>query len=453
MISKRCSIITLLLLLLVSADGLADDWPQWMGPQRDNIWREAGIIDRFPSGGAKVLWRTKVAGGFAGPAVANGRVYVTDLVTADNVKVDNFDRNQFNGVERVLCLDAHTGEEIWTHELPVKYTMSYPAGPRCTPNVDGIRVYTLGGEGDLFCFDAINGDVVWSKNLREEYGAKTPLWGFAAHPLVDAGRLITLAGGAGSHVVALDKATGAEIWSALTSKEQGYSPPTIIEYANVQQLILARPDAVTSVDPQTGDEYWSVDFAVSNASIIMSPIHAGNLMFVGGFSHKNLLIELSGDRPEAKTLWRDLPQQAISPVNVQPMLDGDTLYGFHQNGLMYAVDIRTGQRIWQTGEPLGMGRPADSASAFIIRHEPAMLDQSEQKAERITNRYWLFTEQGDLVIAELSKDGYREITRSHAIDPSNTAYNRDIVWCAPAYAMRSAFIRNDNEMIRVDLSR
>jgi hypothetical protein len=159
MISKRCSIITLLLLLLVSADGLADDWPQWMGPQRDNIWREAGIIDRFPSGGAKVLWRTKVAGGFAGPAVANGRVYVTDLVTADNVKVDNFDRNQFNGVERVLCLDAHTGEEIWTHELPVKYTMSYPAGPRCTPNVDGIQTSVLTQHPDaIFCAVETTGD-------------------------------------------------------------------------------------------------------------------------------------------------------------------------------------------------------------------------------------------------------------------------------------------------------
>src|SRR5262245_16723289 len=103
----RCLVV---LLVLVSAAS-ADNWPQWMGPKRDNVWREEGLAEKFPEGGPKVVWRAPVAGGYAGPAVADGRVFVTDYVTSDNVKVDNFQRKEFTGVERVLCLDATTGAE------------------------------------------------------------------------------------------------------------------------------------------------------------------------------------------------------------------------------------------------------------------------------------------------------------------------------------------------------
>ncbi len=120
----------------------ADDWPHWMGPDRDNVWKESGILERFPAGGPKVLWRTPIAGGYSGPAVAHGRAYITDYVTSENVKVANFERKNFTGVERTLCLDEMSGEVLWKHEYPVKYSISYPAGPRCTPVVDGDRMYT-----------------------------------------------------------------------------------------------------------------------------------------------------------------------------------------------------------------------------------------------------------------------------------------------------------------------
>ena len=194
----------------------ADDWPQWMGPNRNNVWSESGILERFPEGGPKVLWRTPIAGGYSGPAVADGRVYITDYVTSDNVKVDNFERKNFTGVERTLCLNEESGAILWRHESPVKYSMSYPSGPRCTPAVEGDEVYTLGAEGNLNCFAAKTGKVKWSKNLPAAYDTKTPLWGYSAHPLVDGDRLLTLAGGDGSHTVAFDRRTGKEIWRSGT---------------------------------------------------------------------------------------------------------------------------------------------------------------------------------------------------------------------------------------------
>ncbi|MBL4886745.1 MAG: PQQ-binding-like beta-propeller repeat protein, partial [Planctomycetaceae bacterium] len=128
------------------------------------------------------------------------------------LQVSDFDRKEFSGTERVLCLDEATGKEIWKHEYPVKYGMSYPAGPRCTPNVHQGKVYTLGGEGHLFCFDAKTGKVQWSKHLPVEYNAKTPLWGYAAHPLIDGNRLICIVGGEGSQAVAFDIDSGREVW-------------------------------------------------------------------------------------------------------------------------------------------------------------------------------------------------------------------------------------------------
>ena len=191
------------------APAAAEDWPQWMGPGRDNVWRESGIVDKFPEGGPKILWSAPVAGGYAGPGVAAGRVVITDYVTADDVKVANFERKQFSGVERVLCLDEATGREVWKHEYPVQYTMSYPSGPRCTPILHAGKVYTLGGEGNLICFDLGRGEVIWQKDLVREYNTKTALWGYASHPLIDGQKLICLVGGEGSHVVAFDKDTGA----------------------------------------------------------------------------------------------------------------------------------------------------------------------------------------------------------------------------------------------------
>ena len=266
-----------------------DDWPQWMGPQRDNIWREDRILKEFPSGGPEVVWRSPVAGGYAGPSVADGRVFVTDYVKGDQEEGETKTKG-VTGVERVLCLDQANGQLIWKHEYPVRYTMSYPAGPRCTPIVDGGLVYTLGGEGNLFCFRVKDGEIVWSKDLVKDYDTKTAIWGYASHPLIDGDKLFCIVGGEGSHVVAFNKHTGEEIWRALTSSEQGYCPPTIIEAGGVRQLVLLYPDAMSAVDPETGELYWSVDYEASYGSIIMTPAKVGDYLFGGGFSNKNILV-------------------------------------------------------------------------------------------------------------------------------------------------------------------
>lgn len=429
-------ILGLVVLLQVSERSVAEDWPNWMGPNRDNVWNIAKPPQSLPSGSLKAKWTAPVAGGYSGPAVVGNRIYVTDLITKADAKVDNFGRKSFDGTERVLCFDANTGKAIWKHEYNVTYAISYPAGPRCTPVVDGGNVYTLGAEGDLFCFEAQTGKVVWSRKLKDDYKTNSALWGFAAHPLIDGDNLITLAGGDGSHTVCLNKKTGKEVWRFGTAPEQGYSPPSIITAGGVRQLILPNPTAINSVDPATGKLYWTLPYDASNGSVIMVPIQVGKYLFVAGYSDKNLLIELDATSPKAKEVWRNVAKKALSPVNVQPMAIGDVIYGMDQSGEMIAFKIDTGERLWETSKPIGR-RPLGSGTAFLVRSG---------------DLFYLFNELGELVVAKMNPQGYEEISREKIIEQTNNAFGREVVWCPPAFANGCIYVRNDEKLICVPLT-
>ncbi len=431
------SILAIVFGALMCSYCVADDWPQWMGSNRDNRWNADNIVERFPEGGPKVVWRAPVAGGYSGPAVVGDRVYVTDFVSEGDVKVDNFNRATYSGKERVLCLDAITGKEVWKHEDPVVYSISYPAGPRCTPIVEGDYLYTLGAEGLLLCFKAKTGEVVWKHDLPKDYSTKTALWGYAAHPLIDGPRLICVVGGEGTHTVAFDKLTGKELWRFGTATEQGYSPPTIITAAGVRQLILANPQAINAVEPETGKLLWTTPYEASNGSIIMSPVVIGNYLFIGGYSNHNLLLELDQQKPGVSVVSRDKTKKFVSPVNVQPFVDGDTIYGMDQSGDMVAFKLPSGDLLWKNTDVMG-GRSQGSETAFIVRH---------------ADRYFLFNEKGELVIAKLTPSGVEVIDRTKVIEPTNTAFGRKVVWCAPAFAGSRMYVRNDNECICVELAK
>jgi outer membrane protein assembly factor BamB len=426
-------------LLVACRPAAADDWPQWMGPNRDNIWRETGILSKFPSGGPKVVWRTPISAGYSGPAVADGRVYITDRILDKGAANpdDPFDTsNIIPGTERVLCLDQKTGKVLWKHEYRCPYQISYPAGPRCTPLVQDGRVYTLGAMGDLICFRADTGKIVWQVNLPKAYKTKPPLWGYAAHPQIDGKKLITIAGGTGSHIVALNKDTGQEIWRTGTQAEPGYSPPLITEAAGKRQMVVFGTKAVYAVDPETGKQYWTTPYSADSGCVIMTPVRAGDYLYFGGYNHKNLLLKLTADKPGVEVVFKDKRGAGLSPVNVQPFLQDGVLYGFDDDGTFYAVELPSGKRLWEGDGPVP-GRPSGSETAFIVKNG---------------DRFFFFAETGHLVIGKLSPQGYDEIDRAKLLEPTNSAVGRKVVWSAPAYAGKQIFARNDQEIICVDLA-
>ncbi len=423
---------------------IADDWPQWLGPQRDGRWREDGILENFPSTGLAYRWRTPIGGGFAGPAVARGRVYVTDRQLAQGASQpkDPFARGEIPGTERVLCLDDATGKVVWRHEYDCAYTVSYAAGPRTTPVVDENRVYTLGTEGHLFCLDAARGSVVWARDFRKDFGVKTPLWGFAGHPLVDGQKLICLAGGDGSVAVAFDKATGRELWRALSAKEPGYAPPMIHEFGGRRQLVIWHPEAVNGLDPETGRVLWThvMSPAVRSGMTIPSPLKIGERLFLTSFYNGSLMLDLGSGRPEV--VWRSLKASekdtdGLHSVMATPLVEDGHIYSPCSYGQFRCLKADTGERLWETFAPTS-GKSARWGHAFVVKHG---------------DRCFLFSETGDLILAKLSPARYEELGRTRLLEATNPDPGRPVVWSHPAFANRSIYARNDRELVCASLAR
>jgi outer membrane protein assembly factor BamB len=434
-------------LAVASATARADDWPQWMGPRRDGVWREAGVVKSIPAQGLPVKWRVPVAGGYSGPAVADGRVYLMDYDRREGEPLnDPGARSELDGRERILCLDATTGKLLWKHEYERPYAISYASGPRCTPTVADGRVYTLGAEGDLLCLDAVGGKLLWQKNFVKDYAAPVPIWGFCGHPLVDGDQLICLVGGEGSVAVSFDRRTGRELWRAVSASEQGYCPPTIIEAAGRRQLMIWDADKLNALDPATGALLWSQPLKPSYGMSIMAPQVAdtklGRVLFASGIGHVGALYKLGVKEPSADILWRGQPKTAVYCANSTPFIRDETLYGCDcETGFLTAVDLATGKRIWETGAPTMGDRRGRHGTAFLVRHEPSG-----------PGIVWLFSETGDLILARLTPRAYEELGRMHLLDPTNECFGREVVWSHPAFAGRCVFARNDRELVCVSLA-
>jgi outer membrane protein assembly factor BamB len=420
---------------LTTIAALADDWAQWGGPQRDLIWRETGIVDELPknkAGAIPRMWTAKIGDGYAGPAVANGHVFVTDKLTAQNGRKQT---------ERVLCFDAATGDEIWKHEYDAIYKVSYPAGPRSTPVIDEGRVFTVGAMGHLFCLEEKTGKVIWQKNFVTEFATRLPSWGMVASPLVDGEQLITLVGGSdGALVVSFDKATGEELWRSLKDNAVGYAPPVIFEFGGERQLIVWHPTAVSSLNPKDGSVIWEVPNRVRSGLSIATPRKSGNRLFVASFYNGPRMIEVAEDGLSAKLAWSgksdsEKTTDGVHPIMCIPYFDGKNIYSICSYGELRCLNADNGERLWSTQKPTGEGR---WWNAFLIRHE---------------DRFFIHNEQGELIIANLTPEGYEEISRAQLIKPTRPVSRRMTIWSHPAFAMKSVFARNDGELIRVSLEK
>ncbi|NBV24976.1 MAG: pyrrolo-quinoline quinone [Proteobacteria bacterium] len=422
----------------------AEDWPQWLGPRRDSVWREKGIVEKFPEDGPKVSWRVPVNAGFSGPAVAGGRVFVTDRQVAKGAKVnedDPFDRSVVAGTERVLCLDEATGQTRWQHEYDAAYGMSYNTGPRATPLVSGGRVFTLGAEGHLLCLEAATGKVVWTRQFKKDFGAKTPLWGFAAHPLLDGDKLICLVGGNGTAVVAFHKDTGKELWRSLSAKDPGYCAPTIIEAAGRRQLIIWHAESLNALDPETGKPLWSIPSKIRQAVSIATPRQLGDLLLVTSFYNGSLMAKLDGQKPAAETLWAtpkisEKDTTHLNALMTTPFLEAGHIYGVCNHGQLRCLEAATGRRVWEDRTIITKGEELECANAFIVKNG---------------DRFFLCAENGDLIIATLSPAGPKEISRTKLLAPTLSYQGRDVVWSHPAFANGHVIARNDKELVCVDL--
>ena len=226
----------------------AADWPQFHGPNRDSTCPETGLARTWPAEGPKVLWSFKLGTGFGGPAVAGGKVYLLDRVD--------------NKQEVLRCLDLASGKEEWNlaYDAPGKFQYE---GSRSTPSVDDKYVFTVGAMGDARCVDKTSHALVWRINLLKEYGGRLPTWAVSQSPLVYKDWVILAPQGRTACLVALNKATGKELWRSEPMGAMQYASPSVARLDGMDQIVMltykgSGPGVVVlGVDPADGKTLWT----------------------------------------------------------------------------------------------------------------------------------------------------------------------------------------------------
>ena len=408
---------------IASVSARAADWPQWRGPERNGVWNETGILESFPSGGLKITWRAPVGRGWSSPVVSQGRVYVTDAEVESS-----------KARERVICFDEGTGKRCWVHE----YAVDYPdwalepsaGGPRATPIVRNGRLFALGAMGHLFCLDAASGDVVWQRNLAKDYGVKE-FTGITGSPLIEGDFLIlNICGKPAACVVAFNKNSGKEIWRALDDSFT-YSSPIVVTVGGKRQMTVWTQEAVTSLEPSTGALLWRELVRTPGDMAVATPVFSGQRLYVAG-----LMFQFEAGKSKPSVLWpeaRAATKRILSNTSTG-LLQGDFLFSARSSGELVCLEAETGKEVWQTNTVTELKNGAS------IHLTPC------------GDGVFLFTDRGDLIHARLTRQGYREISRAHLLEPTSPYGDRKCAWSPPAYANRHVFVRNDAELVCASLA-
>jgi outer membrane protein assembly factor BamB len=302
--------------------------------------------------------------------------------------------------ERIQCFEEANGKRLWSRESELVYpdwafTPEHGGGPAATPIVEDEKIYSLGRNGRVDCWDARSGKVIWEIKLGAKYEIRELQC--RVSPLIEGDLLILFPGGKpGACVVALNKLTGKEVWKALDDTVTS-SSPVVFTAGSKRQLIVWTGNAVTSLNPATGETYWREAMVTSGNDSIPTPVIQKHRLLISG-----LMFELSADKPTAKVLWPETltPSKRLLSNTSTPMLQGDYVYSAKSSGELVCLEARTGKQIWRTTNVTEL---KTGASIHLTPNGDAT---------------FLFTDEGNLVLAQLSPDGYREISRVHLLKPT-----------------------------------
>jgi outer membrane protein assembly factor BamB len=205
----------------------------------------------------------------------------------------------------------------------------------------------------------------------------------------------------------------------------------IVEAGGKRQLIVWTGSSVTSLNPATGETYWRELLATSGNDSIPTPVIQGNRLLISG-----LMFELNADAPTARVLWPDslAPSKRLLSNTSSPLLRGDYVYSAKSSGEFVCLEAGTGKPVWGTTNVTAL---KFGASIHLTPNGDAT---------------FLFTDEGNLIIARLVPDGYHELSRVHLLKPTSYLMDRRLAWVPPVYVNRRVFARNDEELICASLA-
>jgi outer membrane protein assembly factor BamB len=398
------------------------DWPQWQGPQRNAISREAGLLQSWPEQGPPLLWKAKgLGGGYSTPSIAAGRV---------------FGMSYRGDAEVVWALEEASGKELWSRRIAqANRRVDYHQGPRCTPTVDGDRLYALGISGDLVCLSVADGKEHWRKNLIRDFGGTLPYYiasyGYAESPLIDGEKVVVTPGEPAATVVALDKRSGKLVWKASVpeqdkkgSSRADYASLVITEAAGVRQYVQFLHGGLVGVAAADGRLLWCWDRPSCGIVNCNTPVvHEAFVFAASGYGTGGGVARLRGEggQVRAEEVYFNKRMRNIHGGVV--LVDG-YLYGNSDPAMLVCMDFATGKGGWSE-------RRAGKGSILYA-----------------DGRLYYRDEKGPMVLVEANPQKYVEHGRFDPPDRSDYE-----AWCHPVVANGRLYLRDQDVLLCYDVRR
>lgn len=396
-------------LLLTVPFLLAADWPGYLGPTRDGQSTETQLKWDWPKDGPPVAWKIPVGTGFAGVAVADGKVFLFQRIENDEI---------------LAALDPATGKELWAFAYRTKYRddFQFDNGPRCVPLIAKGVAYLYGADGDLHAVDTKAGKKLWGKNLMAEYKPKKGYFGVAAGPVLIDGKLLVNVGAKGAGIVAFDAETGKELWK-VSDDGPSYSTGTTMELNSKPHAVLFTRAGLLVLNPADGkiacSHPWRarIDASVNAAT----PLIRGEEIFLTS-SYNTGAILLKPKGAEVEEIWTS--DKSISAQYNTPVRVGEFLYGIDgrqegKSARLRCIEWKTGEVKWSQ-EKFGL--------AGLIAVDGGLL---------------AVTEDGEAIRFDASEKRYVERAR--------TSLLTGVVRAAPALSDGRLYVRNEKELVSVTL--
>ncbi|MBI5774270.1 MAG: PQQ-like beta-propeller repeat protein [Verrucomicrobia bacterium] len=409
--------LLLTLSLATATLATAGDWPQWRGPNRDDISTETGLLKAWPVAGPKLLWKAGELGtGYSTPSVAGGRIYGMSYRDQDEV---------------VWALDASTGKSVWACRTAPKPSgrIGYNEGSRSSPTVDGDALYVVGTGGEVACVETATGKLRWHKNLAADFGGRMMSgWGFSESPLVDGGKLICTPGGAQGTLLALDKKTGAKLWqSSEITDNAAYASVIVVEIGGKRQYIQFTGDSVFGADAGTGKLLWRAE-RKGKTAVIPTPIFYDSHVFVSsgyGIGCNLFKITAAGGAFKAEEVYANtnLKNHHGGVVRV-----GNHLYGINDPRYLTCLDFKTGKVVWEN-ESVGKGSVSFADGHLYVRNEGGKGGGG-----------------GTVALVEATPAGYKEKGRFQQPDRSDKNS-----WPHPVIANGRLYLRDQDVLLCYDV--
>ncbi len=398
---------SILIGLGLSVAGFSDDWLQWRGADRNDLSKETGLLQSWPKDGPRQVWTFRHAGvGYSGPAIVGGKLYTMGSVEK---------------VEKLFCLDAGTGKELWTGDLGEELENDWGNGPRGTPTVQGGHLYVLSARGNLHCIDLSTGKSAWTRSMVDDLGGKIPKWGYAESPLVDGERVIVTPGGSKGALAALNKTNGELLWQSKDFKDPAqYSSCIVAEHNGKRQYIQLVSAHVVGIDAESGDVLWKTPWD-GRVAVIPTPIFKDGQVFVSsGYGVGSMVVDIADDWKVTQT-WKN---KNMKNHHGGVILLGDHLFGYSDGAGWSCIDWAAGDYTWREKGSLDKGAIGYADGRFYLLEEKT----------------------GTVVLIDASTKGYRERGRFVLAPQTQLRKPKGRVWTHPVISNGKLYLR-DQEII------